>query len=303
MQEAESDLRDSADLLKSIINEVQPDLLHFNHFYYGSLDCDLPRIVVAHSDVVSWWVSVHGAEPPDSDWIRAYRANVAAGLSAADLVIAPTEWMLTQVSQHYVEPRRKAVVYNGRDPKVFVPHLKKEEYVVSVGRIWDAGKQAMLLLRNDLPLPTVLVGSEQSPEGAVASAQSAGQFTNLQMKGIQSEIQLRQLFARAGMYIATSRYEPFGLAPLEAALSRCAIVANDISTFREIWGDDAIYFDTNNGQSMVLTIQELASNPTRRTEYAARALARARRQFSSQRMAEEYLELYRSLVSAEVAAA
>jgi glycogen synthase len=213
MQEPESDLGESAELLKEIIDEVRPDLLHFNQFYYGSLDCDLPRIVVAHSDVVSWWVSVHGAEPPENDWTRNYRNNVRAGLSAADLVIAPTQWMLAQISRHYCEPKKKVVVYNGRDPGLFVPHLSKEEYAISVGRIWDAGKQATMLLRNDLPLPTVLIGSEQSPEGAVASAQSAGQFPNVQMKGPQSEIQLRHLFSRASMYVATSRYEPFGLAP------------------------------------------------------------------------------------------
>ena len=46
------------------------------------------------------------------------------------------------------------------------------------------------------------------------------------------------------MYAATARYEPFGMEVLEAALSRCAIIANDIPSFREIWGDDAIYFRT-----------------------------------------------------------
>jgi glycosyltransferase involved in cell wall biosynthesis len=123
------------------------------------------------------------------------------------------------------------------------------------------------------------------------------------MLGVQSESQLRHLLGRAPIYLATSRYEPFGLAPLEAAMSRCVLVANDIPTFREIWGDDAIYFERNNSQSLQLTIQELASNPTRRSEYAGRVLERARKHFTSQRMAEDYLKLYRSLMSAEVAAA
>ena len=51
-----------------------------------------------------------------------------------------------------------------------------------------------------------------------------------------SEEQMRELLGRAAIYIATSRYEPFGLAPLEAALSRCALVANDIPSLRELWG-------------------------------------------------------------------
>ena len=303
MQDAQSDLEESARFLESLIDENKPDLLHLNQFYYGALKPDLPCIVVAHSDVVSWWISVHGAKPPDSEWIRQYQENVTRGLAGADLVVAPTQWMLDQVCSCYGESQRKAVIYNGRNPNLFVPHLSKEDYVLSVGRLWDAGKQVTLLLRDDLPLTTVLVGSERSPEGVVAHAQSMGRLPKLEMKGPQSEPQLRQLFARASIYAATSRYEPFGLAPLEAALSRCAIVANDIPSLREVWADDAIYFEQNNPRSLLVTIHELASNPERRSEYAGRALQRARSKFNSERMAEDYLKLYRSLIPAEVAAA
>ena len=303
MQDPQIDLQQSSELLQAIIAEVKPDLLHFNQYYYAALDCALPRLVVAHSDVVSWWVSVHGAEPPESDWIRLYRENVRLGLAAADLVVAPTQWMLDQIGRFYGKFPNVAVVYNGRDPNLFVSRTAKEDFVISVGRLWDAGKQACLLLRDDLPLKTVLVGSEQSPGGVIAAAKSSGRLPNLEMLGVQSEAQLRQMFSRASMYVATSRYEPFGLAPLEAALSRCVLVANDIPTFREIWGDDAIYFERNNSLGLQLTIQELASNPTRRSEHAGRVLERARKHFNSQRMAEDYLRLYRSLAPAEVAAA
>ena len=64
----------------------------------------------------------------------------------------------------------------------------------------------------------------------------------MQCAGELSESEMRELLSRAAIYIATSKYEPFGLAPLEAALSRCAIVANDIPSLREIWGDAALYF-------------------------------------------------------------
>lgn len=303
MQDAQSDLEQSAALLKDIIAEAKPDILHFNQFYYGGIDCDLPRIVVAHSDVVSWWVAVHEAEPPDNDWIRTYRENVVHGLAGADIVVAPTQWMLDEVRSHYGEPREKAVIYNGRDPGLFSPSKQKEPYAISVGRLWDAGKQATFLLQSDLPLETILVGSEQSPSGAVASAQSAGQFPRLKLKGPQTEDQLRELFSRSAIYIATSRYEPFGLAPLEAALSRCAILANDIASLREIWEDDVVYFERNNPQSLLLAIHELASNSSRLGEYAERAFERARSRYTSEKMAEEYLNLYRSLVAVEVATA
>jgi glycogen synthase len=303
MQDAQSDLEESAKFLQAIIAETKPDLLHLNQFYYGSLDCDQPRIVVAHSDVVSWWVAVHGIEPPQSEWIRQYRENVSRGLSRADLVIAPTRWMLDQSHRRYGELNKTAIIHNGRDAKLYSPETAKEDYIVSVGRLWDAGKQATLLLRDDLPWRLVLVGSEQNPEGAVASAKAMGRLANLEMVGPQTEEQLSRLLSRASIYVATSRYEPFGLAPLEAALSSCPVIANDIETFHEVWGEDAIYFERNNSDSLVHTIQELASNPLRRSEYGHRALERARRQFSSEKMADCYLAHYRSLIHSEVAAA
>ena len=303
MQDAQSDLEQSAEFLRAVIAETKPDLLHFNQFYYGFLDCEQPRIVVAHSDVVSWWVAVHGVEPPANDWIREYRENVVRGLAQADLVIAPTHWMLAQTCRYFGEPRKKIVVYNGRNPQLFVPDMPKQNYAVSIGRLWDAGKQANLLLRDDLPLQTILVGSEQSPEGAIASAQALGRLSNFRVIGAQSEEELQHLLAGAAIYSGTSRYEPFGLAPLEAGLSGCPIVANDIESFREVWGEDAIYFERNNSDSLLLAIQELASNPLRRSEYGHRALERARRQFNAEKMAESYLAHYRSLIHSEVAAA
>lgn len=303
MQDAQGDLEQSAEFLQSIVAETNPDLLHFNQFYYGTIECSQPRIVVAHSDVVSWWVAVHGAEPPANDWIRQYRGNVTRGLSRANLVVAPTRWMLDQAILHYGQPKKAAVIYNGRDPRLFEAGAPKQSYILSIGRLWDAGKQATLLLRDDLPWGTILVGSEQSPEGAIASAKSLGHLAKLRIIGRQSEEQLRQLLAGASIYLATSRYEPFGLAPLEAALSGCPVVANDIGSFREVWREDAIYFERNNPQSLVHTIQELASNRMRRSEYGQRALKRARENFTSEGMAGSYLAHYRSLVHSEVAAA
>src|SRR6185437_2691466 len=89
----------------------------------------------------SWWVAVHGAEPPESEWIRMYRENVVGGLAGADTVVAPTKWMLDEARRHYGEPREKAVVYNGRDPRLFLAYETKEPVAISVGRLWDAASR------------------------------------------------------------------------------------------------------------------------------------------------------------------
>src|SRR4051812_46028665 len=55
MQEARDDIDASTEYLQAIVEETRPDALHLNQFAYGALAVDAPKIVVAHSDVVSWW--------------------------------------------------------------------------------------------------------------------------------------------------------------------------------------------------------------------------------------------------------
>lgn len=303
MQECEDDLRASAEYLASLACEVKPDLLHLNQYCYGALEVDVPKLVVAHSDVVSWWVAVHGEEPEEDKWLRGYRDTVTAGLSGADAVVAPSAWMLDSLRAHYTTPAQARVIYNGRNPGLFNPHMTKEDLLLSVGRIWDGAKQVALLAGHEHPMPVHIVGSEEHPDAAFRRQPADSGKKRVHFRGIQSEAQLRQLYARAAIYAATPRYEPFGLAPLEAALSRCALVANDIPTFHELWGDAAYYFRRNDADGLAQAIELLHADSGLRRSYANRAYERARERFTAERMVDDYLGLYRQLVPAGVMAA
>ena len=304
MQESEEDLGASSEYLLTVIEESKPDLLHFNQFCYGALPISLPSVVVAHSDVVSWWLTVKGELPRDVSWMDHYREVVSAGLRGAAAVVAPTRWMLDQIEEIYGRPKRSSVIYNGRSPLLFTPHMTKEDYVLSVGRVWDAGKQVSLLREFEPSLPVHIVGVEEHADKALRSEGNRDGHTSLiDYKGAQTEGQLRHWFGRAAMYAATSRYEPFGLAPLEAALSRCAIIANDIPSFREVWGSTAYYFSTNDAQGLASAIEHLNSDRQLRLTYANLAYNRARQRFTAERMVDDYLHLYQSVVPAGVLAA
>jgi glycosyltransferase involved in cell wall biosynthesis len=302
MQEAEDDIGASSEYLLSVVREVRPDVLHLNQFCYGSLAIEIPCLVVAHSDVVSWWVAVHGHEPPYNAWIRWYRETVQRGLSHATSVVAPSRFMLESVQRYYTHPTQSKVIYNGRNPNLFNPHITKDDYVVSVGRIWDAGKNVGLLTKADVAVPVYIVGEAQHPDSQAASDQRRGN-ANVRFVGTQTEVQIRHLLSRAAVYAATSRYEPFGLAPLEAALSRCAIVANDIPTFHEIWGDAALYFRTNDADDLARVLKQLRDDLQLRSTYANRAYNHARAHYTADRMADEYVQLYQLLVPAEALSA
>ncbi len=300
MQDSAEDIAASSEYLLSLIRETRPDLLHLNQFCYGAMDVDIPKLVVAHSDVVSWWVAMHGEEPPESDWTRWYRDTVQQGLDKATAVIAPSRWMLSQIERYYGGLKSGSVIYNGRSPQWFNPHCEKEELVLTVGRLWDAAKQVSLLTACNCACPVIIAGATEHPEQAYREQGEQIVCEGiLELKGEQTPEQLHSLFSRAAIYAATSRYEPFGLALVEAALSRCAIVANDIPSFRELWGETASYFRTNDAHSLRDTITALVRDRQLRRHRAELAYQRARRHFTADCMVDEYLDLYEALSGAK----
>ena len=295
MEVAERDIEESRRYLEMLVEEVQPDVLHFSQYCYGDIEADVPRIVVAHSDVVSWWVAVHGKEPDETLWIRRYREHVTRGLRAADLVVAPSQWMSDSVGR-YAYPQQQMVIHNGRTPALFDSQEPKDDFVLSVGRIWDQAKQVSLLLAAKMPGRTCIVGWEQEPgrESKEALLQAHG---NVELLGPKSQDELLSLFAHASIYAATSRYEPFGLAPLEAAFSRCALVMNDNPVFRVLWGDAAVYFENNDAADLARVVAELQADPELRNEYAERSYLRACERFTAERMVGQYEGAYNEICS------
>ena len=301
MEVAERDVEDSKRYLELLIQEVQPDILHFSQYCYGDLATDIPKVVVAHSDIVSWWVAVHGREPDDSLWMRNYREIVTNGLRGADLVVAPSHWMLDQVSKCYLSPAAGFVIYNGRTPALFDSGRKKDEVVLSVGRVWDPAKNISLLLEREQEMPVCIVGWEREP-GREDRVRSLRVPANVKLLGAKSQDELRDLYGCAGIYAATSRYEPFGLAPLEAALSCCALVLNDNPVFHELWGDSGVFFAKDDSEDMARRIAELQRDPELRDEYAHHAYQTARLRFTASRMVEQYEQAYQQIsLTAKVA--
>ena len=299
MQNSEQDIEESREYLEGLIRDVRPDLLHFNQYCYSAISPELPRVVVAHSDVVSWWVAVHGKEPDDSRWMRWYRDTVTSGLSHADVVVSPSQWMLDAVRMYYTRPSFGVVIHNGRNPALFASDAPKENRVLSVGRLWDAGKQVSLLLDEHQSTPVDIVGSQAEPGNVNGRPEREVARPGIKLLGEQSQPQLRDLYASASVYAATSRYEPFGLAPVEAALSRCALVANDIAVFRELWRESAFYFRQNDGKDLARAIRWLSSDQELRKKYSDAAYERACENFTAERMVDQYKYLYQTMTSAE----
>lgn len=296
MEVSDRDIEESKRYLDLLIAEVKPDILHFSQYCYGDLVTNVPKVVVAHSDIVSWWAAVHGREPDETPWMRKYRETVTNGLRGADLVVAPSRWMLDQVSKFYLRPAAEQVIYNGRTPASFDPDSEKDDSVLSVGRVWDPAKNVSLLMQREQKARVSIVGWEREP-GREDRHRSVRAPANVSLLGPKSQAELRVIYGRASIYAATSQYEPFGLAPLEAALSRCALVMNDNPVFHELWGDCAAFFKRNDPEDCARQIDKLRQHPELRKRSADRAYQTAKGNFSASRMVAQYERAYQELSS------
>lgn len=273
--------------LLQISKEFNPDLVHLNQFAFGKLPFQVPVLVVAHSDVYNWFLNVKG-HAPTAEW-RYYLAAVKEGLQAADFVVAPTAAALEETLNAYGPIKRSAVIYNGIDLWQYGP-ADKEPMILAVGRLWDEAKNLNTLasLAKKLNWPVYLAG--QTHLGWTQFDDSE----NVYLLGQLDSVQVRRWMSRAAIVVGPSRYEPFGLSLLEGAASAAALVAADLPSLREVWGQGATYIDPNRPDTWAGVINNLIAQPQQRKLMAQQAWLRAWR-YSALSMAQDYLRLYKQM--------
>jgi glycosyltransferase involved in cell wall biosynthesis len=293
MDGAAPDVPQAARWLRELAQLWAADVVHLNQLAYAAFGFPVPVVTVAHSDVLSWWTHVRGAEAPPA-W-AAYARWVADGLHASDAVVAPTAYHASLLARHYAVSGAR-VIHNGAEPPAGVPPAKGEPLALCVGRAWDEGKGVDLLdaaaamLGGAIP-PVHVLGESVGPDGGAFHAR------NLAMHGRVERAEVDGWMRHASVYVAPSRYEPFGLAPLEAALNGCALVLSDVGTFRELWDGCADFFPSGDAVALAEVLGRLVADPARVRKMAERARGRALRRYGAARMAAEYVALYRELAA------
>lgn len=243
------------------------DALHLNlPSQAANIRTDLPVIVVSHSCVVTWFEAVRGTPLP-ADWQWQYDLN-RAGLLAADRVVSPSASHAAALRRCYDGPTDIAVVYNAVTP---LPAAEPQPVVLAAGRWWDDGKNAATLDAAAAATlwPVRMAGSLAGPNGATRRLDHA------QSLGELPAAQLREALSRAGIFVSPSLYEPFGLAPLEAASAGLPLVLADIPTFREIWDGAALFAAPREPQEFAGLINRLAEDGDLRARLGGAAQRRA----------------------------
>jgi glycogen synthase len=279
------DVERAGEWLLEMARELAVDLVHLNGYVHAAMPWEAPVLVVGHSCVLSWHEAVRGVRPGrETD---AYRAAVTRGIRSADALVAPSAAMLAELERLYAPRCVRSVIPNGCDQGRFVAR-RKLPFVLGMGRLWDEAKNLEALDRAaaGLSWPVLLAGD---PGGRrTRCARLLGRLGHEQVAG---------LLGRASLFAAPARYEPFGLAALEAGLSGCALVLGDIASLREVWGTAARFVAPGDAEALAHALQQLIDDRPALLAAGESARRRALR-YGRQRMAAAYASLYDQLVPA-----
>lgn len=276
--------------LGALARQSGADVVHLNNPAFGaSGNLDAPLLVVCHSCVATWWAAVKGgALPADLAWRRdltgiAYRR--------ADRLAAPTRAFAANTAATYGLAAAPRVVHNGRMTMPAAAQGPAGAWAFTAGRLWDAGKNLAVLDRAAarLPMPFLAAGPLHGPDGAQVRLSHLRLLGRLDSDGVAARLASRPVFASA------ARYEPFGLAVLEAAQAGCALVLSDTDGFRELWGDAACYVAADDDAGFAHAIGQLGRDPAQRHRRGLAAQAQAAR-YTVDAMAAGTMGLYREML-------
>lgn len=282
----------AADAIRALAREVGADMVHLNSpaLAVGG-PWPVPVVAVAHGCVATWWDAAHGtALPAEFAW---HERLMREGLLAADAVVAPSRSYAGAVARRYGLPRLPVAIANGRTP-LPLGEAAPAAWAFTAGRLWDRVKNTAFLDRVAARVPIRAAGALTAPHGETVVT------SHLHLLGPLDLPALAQQLAARPVFVSAARFEPFGLAVLEAAQAGCPLVLADIDSFRELWADAAVF--VRDEDEYVGAIEALLADAARHRLWGERARTAAAR-YTPAAMAGAMARLYAGIAAVGRAAA
>ncbi len=288
LAENAGEIERAAERLARLSVERRADVVQLHTPALAVANFSAPVVVMMHSCVATWWRSVRSGPMPN-EFFGWRTALAAEGLRRANRVVAPSAAFAQLVQETYALPVMPSVVHNGRAlaaPASRAPH----DFAFTAGRLWDAAKDAALLDRvaARLTIPFKAAGPAIGPNGERVGLQHLHLLGRIGEQAVADELAARPVF------VSAARYEPFGLAVLEAANAGCALVLSDIPTFRELWNDAATFVAPGDADGFAAAVGALVGDMGARLAAGERARQRAERHTAAA-MAEGIASIYAEL--------
>jgi glycogen synthase len=240
------------------------------------------------------------------DWTASYKlwltTFVRRALCArASANITPTRWLggLLELPRNTVIPhglpprmalRRTAdtldpplVVFQGR-----LVTTKGVRLLLEAARILDQQKHSFRVL---------IIGEGSQRNALEKLVRDSGLTSRVQFAGQLAPAHLEAALAKAFVVVAPSiGGEVFGLVVAESMQRGLAVIASDLGAFVEVLGEGGLLFQTGEAADLARKLVDLFDHPEIAAELSNVARRRILQLFSQERMLEDHLRLYDSLL-------
>lgn len=221
-----------------------------------------------------------------------FRLMLGRALKLADAVVCVSETTRNSLESHFGPHPALTVAPNGVDHVLEVPQADRiteqwldamgldAPFVLYVGAL-DARKNVELVLEACARLSNVrlvIAGQKWFGAGAIEEKikRTIARGVRIENLGYLEAPVLYALMRRAAAFAFPSRYEGFGLPPLEAMRLGVPTVVSTAGALPEVVGDGAMKVSPDDPDALAHALRTLLDSPEQRTAFSKRGLARAK---------------------------
>lgn len=296
--------------LPDILKENKIDLYHNTCFSLPVVNTVKYRVSTIHDIVFRTIPEL--VDDSLRDYLDHWTEHAA---KVADKIITVSEYSKNEIVKYYkISPDKISVIYNGiapeftkastekieavrkkyKIPETFVFYLGSIEPKKNIDLLFDAYRILPQNLKTTCPL--VLAGGRG---GKSYDLESAVRKRNLQKQimllGYVDDLDVVPLLSAASVFVYPSRYEGFGLPPLEAMACKTPAIVSNASCLPEVVGDAALIADANSPEDLMGKIKIILKDEDLRRNYSKKGYQRSK-EFTWKKAAEQTLKIYRGLL-------
>lgn len=293
------------------INNEKVDLMHFPYFSLPVL-YRRPFIVTIHDLIIHSFATGRASTLPLPLYkIKhfAYKNVIVQATKRAQTVIVPLTSVKKDLEVLLSVPSKKiAVTKEGfdanisvisQDPRFTVP----DNFFLYVGNAYPHKNVELLLEgflsflkeKNSDKYSLILVGKEDYFYKRIKKEYKENK--NIYFLHNVSDSELGYLYNHAIALVSASLMEGFGLPCLEAAQSGCLVAVSDITSFREVCGENALYFSPSTSSSIGSIFPKILSlSPDVKKTFIENGRKNAST-FSWKKMTRQTIDIYESSIS------
>ena len=300
--------------LPFLINKFQPDLVHFPFFntpllYFGKFivtihDLTMHRFTGGTATTRSFVKNLI--------WRLGYHIAFANAVYRAKMILVPSEHVKKDITDFYkINAKKIIVTYEGVAESlmknatydVLKKYKIRDKYFIYSGSAYphkNLGNAitAIKLLNQKIKERVIFVIT--SPRGVFADRLLI-QIKKLKAQeyvkyiGFLSDSELGNLIKYSLAFLYPTKSEGFGLPGLEAMQVGTLVLSSDITVLREVYQENAIYFDPNDPVSMSIAMQDVMEiGSAIRAGKISKAFKFAQK-YSWEKTARQTVEVYLSL--------